>query len=223
MDKGKNKNKSTVKKVIKIALLIPLVLLGLGILFLIGVFATSPIFDKFDQERFKKLDTQMQNLYQNIKQTSDESDEWKYSAVCTPERSGWAATGRYHCVTSISTQKNVTSVQEINDLQSKYYPIIDKSDKLTSKAELDPQYPDDFGKKFVVSSAEKRYISNGTGIGCKYLIKLFQSIDNERLAPEAYGSEITGDTGNVVVSLRCTDIARKAWYPLSKTADLLIP
>jgi len=223
MVKNINTDKYPIKKIIKIILLTPLALLLLIILYVVGVYALSPIFDRLDHDKFAKLDAQMQGLFQELKKASNGADEWKYSAVCIANKSGWMETGDFNCVTSISTQNTVTSVQEINDLQTKYYPIINSSNILTTKTELDPELPNDFGKNFVVSSAEKRYTEKDTNIGCKYLIKLYQSIENAELTSDAYGSNINAGVGKALVSLRCSETANKAWYPLSDTADLIVP
>lgn len=211
------------KKIIKILLFTPLILIGLIILYVVWIYATAPIFDKLDHDKFIKLDTQMQKVFQDIKTASNGTDDWKYLAVCSANHTGDWPTGDYNCVTSISTQKTVTSVQEINDLQTKYYPVIDGSDMLVQKTELDPESPNDFGKNFVVSSAEKNYVEKKSKIECNYLIKLYQSVENSDLTSDAYGFSINNGTGKALVSLRCSETANEPWYPLSETADLIVP
>jgi hypothetical protein len=223
MVKSINTNKYSAKNILKIMLLMPLALLLLIILYVVGVYALSPIFDRLDHDKFAKLDTQMQGLFNELKTASDGVDEWKYVAVCNANRSGWMATGDYNCVTSISTQKTVTSVQEINDLQAKYYPIIDSSDTLTTKTELDSELPSDFGKNFVVSSAEKNYVEMKTEIECNYLIQLNQTQANEQTENYRYGSEIYRNNGNALISLRCENTAHEPWYELVNATSTLIP
>jgi hypothetical protein len=216
-----NTNKSPVKKIIKVVLLILLAPIILFLLISLWYLVTNPILDKLDHDKFTKLDTQMQEVFQGLKATSNGVDDWKYKAVCSADRSGWMKTGKYHCVTSISTQETVTSVQEINDLQAKYYPVINSSDTLKQKTELDPEMPNDFGKNFVVSSAEKHYTEVKSGILCQYLFELNQANEN----PEnfTYSSEINGKTGVAIISLRCEEIARGQWYGLVQTTSMLIP
>jgi len=223
MIKVMDTDKSPVKKTIKIALLILLAPIVLFLLISLWYLVTNPILDKFDHDKFNRLDTSMQGVFQKLKTTSNGTDEWKYAAVCSADRSGWMKTGKYNCITSISTQKTITSVQELNDLQTKYYSLIDNSGTLAQKTELDPELPDDFGKNFVVSSAFKDYTELKSGIECTYLIKLYQNDRNLGLSFDTYGSDIQHGLGGVFVSLRCSGITRSHWYPLSETADLIIP
>ena len=226
MTKTININKSPIKKATKIILIVLLTPIALIILIIALYFGTKPIFDNLDHDKYNTLNTQMQSLFEKVKTTSNGADEWKYANVCISDRTGWMETGVYHCVTSISTQKTITTVQELNDLQAKYYPVINSSDILTQQTELDPELPSGFGKKFVVSSAEKDYTENKSGVECTYLIKLYQNKRDTNLSYEAnnsYGSEINNGLGNVFVSLRCQGTARNHWYPLSETTDLIIP
>lgn len=226
MVKSINTNKppiKTVLKIISVILLTPFVLIILGVSLYFG---TKPILDNIDHNKFTTLDTQMQSLYQVVKTASNGADEWKYAAVCNADRTGWMTTGVYNCVTSISTQKTITSVQQIVDMQSKYYPVINSSNTLVQKTELDPELPGDFGKKFVISSAEKRYTEVKSGTACTYLIKLDQNKRDPNLSYSgnySYGSKINNDVGDMLISLNCQGTARDHWYALSKTADLLIP
>jgi len=209
-------------KIISIIILSPILLLTL--IFAWG-YVTHPIFDKFDQDRFTKLDTQMQSLFHDLKTTSNNIDIWKYAAVCSANKSGWMITGDYNCITSISTQKAVTSVQEVNSMQEKYYSVINRSTILKQKTELDSELPGDFGKKFVVSSAEKRYIEKQTRIECRYLIQIGQtegSVDEAKDNGE-YGSPIVDKIGNATISFRCDETARDHWYTLVKSTSSLIP
>lgn len=222
MVKKIDENKLKKKKIFKIILLTPLILLGLLVLFIIAVYATSPIFDKIEQNKYEQLDTGMQNLFSQIKSNANEGDDWKYAAVCNDVLAGDFPTGQYDCVTSISLQKTITSVDQLNSLQAKYYPIIDGSDTLTTKTELDPELPDDFGKNFVVSSAEKEYIDE-SGIECSYINKLNQAADEYDLDLDSYGSEIINGDGRLVISLRCEGIAREAWYKTDGNTSMLIP
>jgi hypothetical protein len=223
MDKNINTNKPRYKKIIKIVLLTPLVLIGLFLLYVVVVFASTPIIDKIDHDKFTTLDIQMQGLFKKLETSSNNTDKWKYAAVCNAEKTGWMLTGKYNCVTSISTQKTIASVKEINDLQTKYYPVIDNDAALKQISELDPQLPNDFGKKFVVSSTEKQYKEVKSEIGCDYLIKLYQNNRSLGLSHDSYGSKIGGEIGSAFISFRCSETARDHWYTLSQTADQIIP
>ena len=225
MSKTISTKKLSVKKIVKIILIIPLTLIGLLILYIGFSYATDPIFDRLDHDKFAKLDTQMLGVFKNLKSTSNGVDDWNYSTACDSEMSGDFPTGRYICTALISLQKTVTSAQEVSGLQAKYYPIIDSSDTLRQKTELDLELPGDFGKKFVVSGAEKNYIEKKSGIGCNYLIKLSQEeeqiswkLDNNR-----YGMIIDGNNGKLSIGLSCTEIARDYWYKISNPALLADP
>ncbi len=223
MVKNLDENKQKTKKIIRIFLLSPLILLGLLVLYVVGVFATSPIFDKIEQNKYVQLDNQMQRLFSRIKSNANSGDDWEYAAVCNEVHAGDFPTGQFNCVTSISLRKTITSVDQLNTLQTKYYPIIDGSDTLTAKTELDPQLPSDFGKNFVVSSAEKEYLEKNSGIQCDYIFKLNQGEADYDLDYDIYGSEILNGEGRLVVSLRCEDIAREAWYKMDGNTSMLIP
>lgn len=218
-------DKHLVKKTAKIVLIVILSPILLLILIFAWGYITHTIFDKFDQDRFTKLDTQMQTIFQDLKTVSNGSDAWEYAAVCSANKSGWITTGDYNCITSISMQKTVTSVQEVKNIQEKYYPVINRSTMLTQKTELDPELPGDFGKKFVVSSAEKRYIEKQTGIECRYLIQVGQTEEsvNEAKDNGEYGSPIVDNIGKATISLRCDETARDHWYSLVRSTSSLIP
>jgi hypothetical protein len=221
MNKPTNIKKISGKKILKIVLIIlfsPIVIILLITLFFQ---IANPIFDKFDKDKFVKLDTQMQSLYQRIKTVSNGVDDWKYMAVCSPNHTGDWPTGDYNCVTSISTVKTATSVDVINNLQAKYYPIIDSSDTLKAKTELDPEFPNDFGKNFVVSSASKDYYESKSKVVCRYLIKLNQSVKYN--FNYSYGLDINDGIGMITISLRCEDTARGSWYTHIQSTSTLIP
>ena len=209
-------NDLTVKRFLKIVLKISLILLGGFILYIIGLFATSPLFDKFDHDRFIALDAQMQGVYQKLQATSGGVDDWKYRKVCTEELAGDWPTGVFFCDTTISLDKKATSVADVNNLQAKYYPIINSSDTLRKTTELDPEAPSDFGKNFVVSSAEQRYKEVKTGVECDYLLKLYQDAIDGKYISNAYGSYVSVDSGYIRVSLVCSEKARSSWYLSNK-------
>lgn len=221
MAKNTTTNEVSVKRFFKIILKSVLILLGLFILFIIGIFATAPLFDKMDHDKFITLDNQMQGIYQKLKAASG-GDDWKYEKICSAELAGDWPTGMYFCGVTMSLDKKATSVDDVNALQAKYYPIINSSDALKKKTELDPEYPRDFGKNFVISSAEKRYEESKTGVGCDYLIKVYSNIESNEFDSESYGSKIIPNMGRIRVSLDCTGKARSYWYPTDKITSLSI-
>jgi len=192
-----------------------LIITGVIILIIAVYFISLPIRDKLDQNRFEKLDAQMQLVFKDIKAAANNSDQWNYKTSCTPNMTGWARTGGYTCTALITMEKPVTTVQEINSLQARYYPVIDSFSGFTQKTELNPQLPDDFGKKFVVSSAEKHYIEKKSGVECIYIISLNQSSeDKNKSYSENFlsGSTINTDNGNISTTLRCREDSRGSWY-----------
>lgn len=225
MIKTINTNKSPTRKTIKIFIIIlltPVILILLGILLYFG---TKPIFDKFDQDKFTTLDTQMQSLYQKVKTASNGEDEWKYAAVCSEDTQNWMASGIYDCITSISTRKTITSVQELNDLQTKYYPIVENSDIWSKHDAASTKSAGDFGKKFSVSLAYNDYVERKTEIKCGYQIQLAQTNKNTNNETDNnnLGSAIIGNQGEFFISLRCDGTARNHWYKLVKSTSEIIP
>lgn len=218
-----NANRQVVKNIARIALAAVLAPLVLFTIMILWTAITNPIFDKFDHDKFVTLDTQMQKVYQNLKTASGGADNWKYRTVCSPNRSGWTETGTYNCIVSISTEKIVTSVDEVNRLQAKYYPIVDESQNLKQKTELDPEMPGDFGKNFLVSSAEKNYIEVKSGVTCNYSILLYQNEESRDKNSDSYGSNLTSGKGSGVISIRCDETARSPWYQLVQNTSTLIP
>jgi hypothetical protein len=216
MVKNISSNKYPVKKIIKIILLIlisPIILLVLIILWHI---VTDPIMDKFDHDKFIKLDTSMQGIFQKLKTASNGVDTWKYSKICTAEMTGDFTTGYYFCTVSLLTERTATSVNDINDLQAKYYSIIDNGSTLKQKTELDLEPPNEFGKNFVISSAEKHYKEIKSGVECRYLIELNQTNEDKALSYKenySYGSNVNSKSGGARLSLECTEKARSHWYP----------
>jgi len=220
---NKSNSRLMQKKTSKIVLILIFLPITLFILIIAWVYFTQPFFDKSDQDRFTALDTQMQNLFNNLDTASNGTDQWKYSSSCVANKSGWMATGNYSCTASMSLLKKVNSVQEINNFQAKYYSLIDSDKTLSQITELDPQPPNDFGKNYVVSSAEKKYLNISSRIECDYLIKLFQNDKTADLSSSQYGSKIIGPQGNLLIDLRCSATARNHWYRLSGTADQIMP
>lgn len=223
MVKIESKNKSPFKKITKIILIVLLTPIALIIIGIAIYFGTKPIFDKFDHDKFITLDSQMQGVFKKLKATSNGADDWKYDTVCSPIRTGWMTTGVYNCLISISTQKVIPSVQELNMHQNKYFPVIDTSSELKQIDVLNPESPSDFGKKFVVSSAEKNYTEVESGIKCNYSILLYQDADKRSFESDSYGSDIIAGVGKLTISIRCEETARNHWYDLVQDTSSLIP
>lgn len=225
MIKTINAKKFSSKKIIKIILFLPLILIGLFALFIAGVYATDPIFDRLDHDKFAKLDTQMQVIYNNLKTVSGGVDNWNYLTSCDVELAGDFPTGKYYCTALISMEKTVTSVEEVNGLQAKYYSVVDRSASLKQKTELDLQSPNDFGKRFVISSISSKFTEIKSGIECDYLLKVNQMDDlvGGFSDNDNYGSTIEGQNGRAIISLRCRNIARDYWYTISNPALLSEP
>lgn len=215
MPKKTIKNESIVKKSFRITLWLLLGLIGLVIIFIVGTFALSPIFDKFEHDRFITLDNQMQIIYKNLKTAASGSDKWNYDEVCEDKMAGDFPTGQYFCSITISMNKTITSVGELNNLQAKYFPVIDNSKILTKTSDLRLYSPNDFGINFVVSSAFKEYKELKTNIDCKYSTDLYQSTESFDIPyhnSESYGSSIYNNLGNFGMRLKCTDLSNNHWY-----------
>jgi hypothetical protein len=208
-----------VKKTVLIILIVMSPIIILILIFAWG-YITHPIFDKFDQDRFIRLDKQMQNLFQEFKTASNGTDTWNYSSLCNADRTGWMATGSYSCTTSISTVTAVKTVLEVNQLRLKYQPLIDDSKILLKTTVSGTESSNNFGSDFVVSSIENHYTEAMSKIECDYLIKLYQADRNLGFSSDSYGTVIANGQGNLVISLRCSDTARDNWYPLNDSTDL---
>lgn len=202
-------------------------IIGLLVLVVGAFFVSIPILDSIEHSNLKKLDISQRSIFNEIRKVANNSDKWNYEASCNPVRTGPWATGEYYCSTVISTEKMITSVKELNKLQSKYYPLIENSDKLRHTSELNIQNPDYFGKQFVVSGVEKMYVDKSSGVSCKYSLSLGQS--NETFNNFVYGSKIINspihndggsvvkaNTGIVDISLSCKNKSTKPWFRLIK-------
>ncbi len=212
MNKSIITKKLTVKTVLKRILQILLLIIVLYILAVFLEIATRPIRDSFDKNKYVELNSQMQILYDDISTASNGAEDWQYEASCIEQLNGPWPTGRYICSNIISTRKTVSSVQEVNDLQAKYYPIVDNNNIFTPISELDPEYPSDFGKNFVVSSVEKNYTEKTSKVTCNYLLSLYQNPDSLYENNDLYSSAIVGNTGVASIKVECTSIARGQWY-----------
>lgn len=214
MSKKTIKNESKSKKFLKITLWIILGIIGIFALFIIGSIALSPVFSKIEHDRFIALDKQMQIVYKNLKTASNGVDDWKYDKVCEDQLAGDWPTGRYLCKATISLDRTVSSVDELNSLQAKYFTSIDDDAIFEDVSELKLYLPNDFGKRFVVSSASKEYKNIDTNIKCGYSIDLYQN-DNlygDQYAYESYGMDILGNVGRLGIRLKCSESSGEHWY-----------
>lgn len=226
MTKTINTNKSVTRQIVKAILIIILTPVALILLGLLVLFIADPIYDKIDQNKFSTLDSQSRSLYEQMKTTSKGAEDWKYMAVCSANHTGWMETGDYNCITSISTEKSISSTAELNALHAKYYPIVEKSD-IWAKHELaNAKSLGDFGDKFNVSLAYNDYKELKTNTECTYRIQLSQIEKNITPGPDnnaSFGSAITAGQGDFFISIRCDATALGKWYDLVDATSTVIP
>jgi hypothetical protein len=198
-----------IEKVILIILLIPIALIVIS-------FGFRMVVDKIDHDKFITLDNKMNSLFEKIKDAGGVSDGWTYEKECEPEQSGGGfSTGRYYCKNEIYLRKNVTSIDTLNYYHNKYFPIIDNSDIWDKHKSTALDLTSDFGKKFVVSIAERDYIEEKTSVGCEYSLLLFQIQDNEeyyKFNNTSPGSPIVNNTGDFYIGIECNEFATQSWY-----------
>ncbi len=189
---------------------IVLIILGFLALLITGYLISQPIIKQIEQNKFNTLDEQSRLIYQKIKLVAGGDEDWQYSTTCKDKHTGEWPSGIFNCTALISLDRQVNSIAELNTLHEKYYNLIDKDSLLIKTTELDPQYPSDFGKLFVVSSAEKHYVNVATGVECRYLSQLGQiseSGDNF-----TYSTAIENGQARLVISLECSGLADDPWY-----------
>lgn len=199
---------------VKIILIVLAALIVVPVI-VIGIFMLlSPISDNMDKSKFEKLDSQSREIFSQVKAAAgDDGEDWTYRAKCEAETTGDWPTGRYWCTTQMEAYFPVTTATEHLALHDKYYSLFERSYYLKEKQALKKQFPEDFGTKFVVSGAEKKYlITAGDDIVCDYLAELTQPYDKFNSLTYTYGSPISGDKGRVYISLDCTGIASGNWY-----------
>jgi hypothetical protein len=198
------------KHVLRIVLLSLAAIPVIFILIIIVSILITPLFETIDKAKFERLNDESSVMYQQLKRASGGLETWTYNAQCNERLSGDWPTGEFDCTTTIATTVPVTSVAAFIALHDKYYPVIDHMSVLKPINQLDKEYPADFGRIFVVSSAEKHYdIAGVDSVRCDYLGKLDQSIQN---ADFRYGIEIDQGVGSAVISLECSGSARGDWY-----------
>ncbi len=203
MEKIVNKQTSIFKKI----LILIGVIVGIPIAALIVLLAIQPVLDGIDHSKFSSLQSQSRLIFNDIKKTSAGVDDWKYEEKCIDSNANFFGPSNYYCSTTAELVQAVGTARQMNDLNDKYYPIIDNSKYLKALDELSKTPPSQFGIDFVISSADKQYKSSD-GYRCTYSAKLAQP--NQQGI--GYGKPITGGEGQAILMFDCTNKARGNWY-----------
>lgn len=207
MAKQQSRRKHLIRNILIGLASLPLLL---ALFIIVVVYVITPILETIDKSKFDNLADESHVLYDDIVRASGGQESWTYNKSCEPEYSGPWPTGVYYCTMRISTEVQVTAVEQFVTLHNKYYPVVDESPILSPTDNLKKAYPGDFGVRFVVSSAERHYnLSNDNSIDCTYLARLSQSNKDTEIG---YGIAIKDGIGKVNIGLECTDKARKDWY-----------
>ena len=192
----------------KIVLIVIACILVLPVILVVSSLLVSPIFGIFDKAKFEGLDRNSQAIFDTLKLKSYGSETWSYTKKCDPELTGDWPTGKYYCWTKSAAEVPATDVSKLTRLHDKYFAIIDNSTFLKTRTQLNKQFPDEFGVKFTVSSAEKEYNMIGNDVICTYFVGLGQlSIDLDN----RYGAEIA-NKAKIAISLTCSELASGDWY-----------
>lgn len=200
--------KTTGKKVSKIILIVLASIIGLIVLY-IAVFI--PIKNKFEEHKYERLSQNMNNLYQDMLEVAEDSEELIYKNECAPEYTGDWPTGKYYCKSSIKLDKPISDVSEVSSAQSRFFKIVDNNNFMKPITELFVYYPEYFGKEFVVSSVEKDY--NTSDIRCKFSNDLIR--DDKSYNIDQFGDKIYENEGRLLLSISCTGLTSKSWYKLN--------
>lgn len=201
--------KITEKITIKKFILGVLIVMSIVIMFALSI---NPILDKIDENRFITLDKNMQKLFSELESKTNFDSAWVYEKKCDPEYSGPWPTGSFFCATTISMDKSISNVDELNNIHDTVYQIINDSKMLKATSELDKQLPNDFGKKFVISKANRIYIERNSNIKCNYSIGIYQKVENISLYSDSFGSKISNNIGINRIWVECSDRSRSNWY-----------
>ncbi|MEI7918585.1 MAG: hypothetical protein WCH58_04355 [Candidatus Saccharibacteria bacterium] len=214
-----NKQVGRTNKKILITSLIVLSPVILFVIYALYNLVSAPMLDRADHDRFNTLDTQMHSLFDKIKVASNSNERWSYSSICESQLSGDWPTGKYICTTLMSTNKTVRSVRELNDLQEKYFPLVNSSNVFIGSNGSDIQSTEAYSKRFAVSLAYKDLTEIKSNTKCIYTIQLNQTPTNTNYQKNNsnLGYLIDGGEGIVDITLRCSDIARNYWYALSNS------
>lgn len=195
------KNKQSSNKILFITI---------GIVAIIALYflAIIPLKNHFEKNRFLALSANMQDLYDQLKNIATESEDLVFKNECDEEKSGDWPTGYYYCESSITLDKQVETAGEVSEIQSRYFAVIDSTESLQSSSELALYSPEDFGRNYVVSGAEKKYLNNS--IKCKYLNAL--NNDDGTYNVDMPGDKIDENNGRLILSLQCIDKTTSDWY-----------
>lgn len=169
--------------------------------------------DNIDKNKFTTLETQVQNIYKSVKLSAASDEAWINKSACDANTTGgdWPD-GTYNCESYIVMKKDISSLKEVNELQDRYYPIFNNSPELKTETELSLYLPNDFGKKFVVSSAEKKFKEVKSNIACTYILKIAQKYENKEFTSDTYSTEIIDNRAVAYLTFRCEETARGSWY-----------
>ncbi len=193
-----------IPKCIKILLIV----VTIPILIVLAFMISRSIFDGFERNKFTILDEDMTSLYSDLKAHANKDDNWQYIAECEDDRSGPWSNGSYYCKTIISMEKEIGTVDELNEYHTKYFEIINNSEHFIEKTS-NLQMNGGFGKDFNVSMANKIYTDKNTKNVCEYTVylnTLNNKIDN--LYP---GTSISGN-GKLIIDFRCSGKSSGNWY-----------
>lgn len=194
--------------VIGFIVMTPIYIISLYIL--LSIYVISPTLEHFDKIKFDNLDSYSRSMFDKLSDASLGAEKWKYTKECVPQHDAWFATGEFMCTTKSRTQTNVTSASGVNNLNDKYFEVVESFSSLKAK-DYAVFYPTTFGVKFQVSSIIKRYVYNSdNGLQCTYEIQLDQP-DKDNVYTN-YGDDITGNVGQVDISFTCEGIARGNWF-----------
>lgn len=165
-----------------------------------------------DKNKFISLEKQTKSLYLELKD-KDQSENWSFLATCDVA----GINQEYTCSTSIRFNKNIHSVKELNDIQSKYNPIIENSKIWETPSNYSLQKTEGFGSDFVVSLATKQYIEDTTKLRCIYNATISQTEKNTnyRINNANMGSALVNNDGDLDINIKCVDKAIDYWYELS--------
>lgn len=195
----------------KVLLLVLSILIAIPVLVYGALTVITTVSNHFEEISFRQMDNDLQRLYDNVQYASHGSEAWMYDKSCEAELTGDWPTGKYFCSVTMTTEIPATSPAQLTYLHDKYFPVIDHSAYLQSKTQLNKQFPEDFGIKFVVSGADKDYVLQANGAVCTYLVKLAQPKDSSKDLNYAYGSDIN-DKGIAIVTFSCQASAMNNWY-----------
>jgi hypothetical protein len=180
------------------------------VMLLVSFNITGPIADNIDRAKFERVDTFSRGIYDQLVAKSGGTEKWEYSKNCIDSAAGFIGYGTYACEATIITKVKATSVQVLNDLNKKYFGVIDALPSLKLK-DSTVFHQSNFGIKFEVSSKINRYIlKNENDILCDYDIALKQK--EYDIFKSDYEQPIVGNEGLVTIQISCHGKAVGYWY-----------